>query len=72
MRHYGIIAKMREQGIESFAPAELDRVFRNCVSPISCKRYVAWMIQNGLTIEEVRAKFPIAQNSLQTGLIFGT
>ena len=68
-RHHGIIAKMREQKVGTLTSEELDRVFKHCVSPIACKRSVAWMIEDGLTIEEIHTEFPIAQITAQSGFI---
>ena len=44
---------MREKKIRDFGTSELDRVFKNCATPIGCKRGVRIMIDEGLTIDEV-------------------
>lgn len=51
-RRYDVIAKMKENKIQDFSSNELNRVFKNCCSPTACKRAVARMIQDGLTIQE--------------------
>ena len=46
-------AKMREQKIVNFTDAELDRVFKNVVSPIACKRGTMLLLKQGLTIKSL-------------------
>ena len=53
MRYIDIVAKMREEHINDFSQAELTRVFENCASPIACKRGVNYMLESGLTIDEI-------------------
>lgn len=48
-----IKAKIREQRIKDFSQAEIDRVFKNVVSPIACKRGVKMLMEQGLTIEKL-------------------
>jgi len=48
-----IKAKMREQKIKDFSKKELDRVFKDTVSPKACKRGVKKLIEQGLTIESL-------------------
>ncbi len=52
-RHHGILSKIREQGIMDFSEKEQDRVFAGCVGPITCKRGLAMMIKDGLTMQEI-------------------
>jgi hypothetical protein len=48
-----IKAKMREQRIKDFSESEIDRVFKNVVSPIACKRGVKMLMEQGLTINKL-------------------
>lgn len=48
-----IKAKMREQEVKDFSKSEIDRVFKNVVSPIACKRGVKMLMEQGLTIEKL-------------------
>ena len=52
-RRYDIISKMVDGKIASFSESELDRVFAGCASPKMCKRAVAVMLEDDLTIEEI-------------------
>lgn len=48
-----IITKAREQNIKNFSDQELNRVFKNCVSPSACKRGLKKLIVEGLTIDMI-------------------
>ena len=52
-RHNGILAKLREQQVMDFSESELTRAFKHCISPICCKRGVAMMLKDGLTLQEL-------------------
>jgi len=51
-----VMAKMRENNLKDFSDDELQRVFKNTVSPTSCIRGARVLIQNGLTIESLYTK----------------
>lgn len=48
-----IKAKMREQEVKDFSKSEIDRVFKNVVSPIACKRGLNMLLEQGLTINKL-------------------
>lgn len=50
------LQKMRVEKIKDMSPAEVYRVFKDCVAPISCIRAVNKLIVEGLTIKNVYNK----------------
>ena len=44
---------MYQEKIKDFSEEELDRVFKNCASPIICKRRVGGLIKEGSTLEKI-------------------
>lgn len=51
-------AKMIENDIKDFSLSELQRVFKNCVSPIICvRKALKWIKEDNLTIKKLYQEY---------------
>ena len=53
----GILAKAHEQKIEDLTEGEYERIFKNCSSPIACKRAMRNLASKGITVPQIYNAF---------------